>query len=438
MISDIICTVIGVCVDVFILYIYSSIYKIKTSKYKALFLYLVYGIVTLLMNVNEIKFAFKLSLNIILTIALLKMIYENITVFAAIINSVIFFTLLGIGEIFTIPVTFICYDVYDIDIFYTDSLTLLWIETLLISRTISVILIKHFDKYRTNTISIQSKLEKIVTYFPLVVTFSIFIIIEHSLIYIENSSIEDIIVVLIVISILMMSYSILHLKLFESILKIKRQDLEILELKHCNELQYKYYEDKNYQDNEIRRFYHDMKNHILMIQEAENSNSKIYKENLLKDLSNYETTICSGSKVFDILVNAKKKEAEPQGINFEILVRKNISCINFIDERDQCSIFGNLLDNAIENSIKCDQPQIKLCIDVVNNFFVLVIKNTYVPSDLNRSGRFFLTTKNDKQNHGIGLQSVKYSVEKYDGILKITNDQTYFDVKIMIPIPRNE
>lgn len=435
---DIICTLIGVYVDVFILYLYLNIYKIKTSKYIALVIYVLYGFLVLAMNMNEISLVLKLLISLISTIFLSLLLYERVSIFNAIISSIVFFTILGLGEIFIIPYTFISYNVYDIDIFYTDSLTMLWLETFLISRIISLILIKGIERYRIHASVVQSKLEKVITYFPLVVSFSIFIIIEHGLIHIEDSSNEDIIVVMITISILLMFFSILHLKLFESIMKIKRQEIEIIELKYCSELQYKYYEEKIRHDDEIKRLYHDMKNHILMIQEDKKSGRVKYKEKILKELSKYENTVCSGSKVFDILVNAKCNEAEAKGVKFDVLISKSIACINFIDEKDQCSILGNLLDNAIENTIKCENPFVKIRIDIMNNFFIMIIKNTYAPNDLRKNGMFFISSKKDRKNHGIGLESVKYSVEKYDGIVNVMYDQEYFSVKIMIPICKDD
>ena len=390
------------------------------------------------MNINEINLVLKLLISLISTIFLALLLYERVSIFNALISSIVFFTILGLGEIFIIPYTFISYNVYDIDIFYTDSLTMLWLETFLISRMISLVLIKGIERYRIHAIVIQSKLEKVITYFPLVVSFSIFIIIEHGLIHIEDSSNEDIIVVMITISILLMFFSILHLKLFESIMKIKRQEVEIIELKYCSELQYKYYEEKNRHDDEIKRLYHDIKNHILIIQEDKKREEVKYKEKILKELSKYEDTVCSGSKVFDILVNAKCNEAKAKDVKFDVLISKSLTGINFIDEKDQCSILGNLLDNAIENTIKCDNPFVKIRIDIMNNFFVMIIKNTYVPYDLQKNGVFFISSKKDRKNHGIGLESVKYSVEKYDGIVNVMYDQEYFSVKIMIPMCKDD
>ena len=44
------------------------------------------------------------------------------------------------------------------------------------------------------------------------------------------------------------------------------------------------------------------------------------------------------------------------------------------------------------------------------------------------------TTKRDKFFHGLGLENIKSSVKKYDGELKIKNDDYKFIASIYIPI----
>ena len=45
-----------------------------------------------------------------------------------------------------------------------------------------------------------------------------------------------------------------------------------------------------------------------------------------------------------------------------------------------------------------------------------------------RSG--FITNKEHKEEHGIGLKSVRKIVENYDGILETRTEGQYFEVKV--------
>ena len=43
-----------------------------------------------------------------------------------------------------------------------------------------------------------------------------------------------------------------------------------------------------------------------------------------------------------------------------------------------------------------------------------------------------MSRKEDKENHGIGIKSVKLTLEKYDGILQITQDGAKFTAKVLM------
>ena len=45
-----------------------------------------------------------------------------------------------------------------------------------------------------------------------------------------------------------------------------------------------------------------------------------------------------------------------------------------------------------------------------------------------------VTSKADKENHGIGIRNVKETVEKNGGIFKINIDQGEFMAKVAIPL----
>ncbi|HBG2463603.1 TPA: GHKL domain-containing protein, partial [Clostridioides difficile] len=48
-----------------------------------------------------------------------------------------------------------------------------------------------------------------------------------------------------------------------------------------------------------------------------------------------------------------------------------------------------------------------------------------------------ITSKKDSFLHGIGISSVKSSVEKYNGNVEIYSDKNKFTITIYIPLTRN-
>ena len=43
-----------------------------------------------------------------------------------------------------------------------------------------------------------------------------------------------------------------------------------------------------------------------------------------------------------------------------------------------------------------------------------------------------ITNKHDKHSHGIGMQNIKNVVEKYNGIMKINYDDSWFEIIVVL------
>lgn len=109
---------------------------------------------------------------------------------------------------------------------------------------------------------------------------------------------------------------------------------------------------------------------------------------------------------------------------------------NFIEPLDICSIFGNLLDNAIEYYDRfkdCKNKYIDIKINTVNEFLVIKITNCLVSKIEMKNGKI-CTTKEKKNMHGIGLLSVKESVEKYDGYFNVNISESEYVATILFPL----
>ena len=100
-----------------------------------------------------------------------------------------------------------------------------------------------------------------------------------------------------------------------------------------------------------------------------------------------------------------------------------------------CSIFGNALDNAIENVTDIPDPEkrlIHILITSKKGFVYIRIENyTQKPLKLKADGRTPETTKADKENHGYGLKSIGRSVEKYGGNYAFGLEKSWFVLQIL-------
>ena len=159
-----------------------------------------------------------------------------------------------------------------------------------------------------------------------------------------------------------------------------------------------------------------------------------YINNLEFQINDFENLRNTGNKTLDIILNDKIHLCKKYNIEFEDCI--NISKLNFIKENDICAIFANALDNAIEACININdeiEKRIEVKATYINGFAVIKFINTKI-NDIKFTGDRIKTSKEDNKIHGIGLASIKYIVNKYDGEVIVNYSENEFILKIMIPI----
>lgn len=239
--------------------------------------------------------------------------------------------------------------------------------------------------------------------------------------------------VLLIFVFLIVAFNIFYIKFLKWKILSHEQERQITELEHLNEMQYIFFHEKNKNDDELKRLRHDLKNHLILIKDKNVINNKDYYEELF-EIVEREPLVLTGCKVFDILVNEKKKVAEDYGISFRVQIVKDISGLNNMKERDLCSIFGNVLDNAIESAAEIVDGYVDIKVDIVNFFFYMIISNSFHLKNVNEVDGKFQSSKRDRDIHGIGLENVKIALKKCEGYLKIKHGKSVFTVEIMIPL----
>ena len=101
---------------------------------------------------------------------------------------------------------------------------------------------------------------------------------------------------------------------------------------------------------------------------------------------------------------------------------------------DICTILSNALDNAIEACIKINNPAdryINVKISVDNGFFISVT-NPSTEAPKKRAG-IIISSKKDKENHGLGLKSIKRTVDKHGGDMLVKYENDVFTLVAELP-----
>lgn len=179
--------------------------------------------------------------------------------------------------------------------------------------------------------------------------------------------------------------------------------------------------------------YHDLKKMI----ESRLSDvvSKTDLETVLRDISVYDAVAETGNTSLDVVLTEKKLYCDRHGVRFSYIA--DGSCLSFMAGADIYSLFGNILDNAIENVMKASDPEerdISLDIRRVGNM-ISVHSENYCVGDVMIVGGLPVTTKDNMDEHGFGTRSIRRIAELYGGDAAFAKDGSRFTVDLIIPLP---
>ena len=194
---------------------------------------------------------------------------------------------------------------------------------------------------------------------------------------------------------------------------------------------HKYYEEKIQEEERIRSIYHDMKNHLIVLENQSGTDyAKEIAKKLRMEISDYEDYVRTGSDILDVIIKEKSRMARENYIDFSVTV--DFSGVHFIEPLDISTIFGNSIDNAIEATVKLPEEYRTVMIKagIVHSFVMIVIENT-CPAVTEGKSR---TTKDDKFLHGFGIGNIKKTVEKYNGEYTSGCKDKKYTLKILIPV----
>ncbi len=188
---------------------------------------------------------------------------------------------------------------------------------------------------------------------------------------------------------------------------------ELRAIKQAQETENKYFEILERQNNNLRVYAHDTKNHLQAIRNMTDDENIIeYLERLTADLNKYSRQASSGNHNLDVIINKYITECEIKGVSFDYDIR--LSNLSGIQMFDLVSILGNLLDNALESAEKTEKKSIRLQTDHRNTYDVIVITNSCDVKPL-AHGDNLKSSKANKKQHGLGIKSIKSALVNYDG-----------------------
>ncbi len=194
----------------------------------------------------------------------------------------------------------------------------------------------------------------------------------------------------------------------------------------------------------LRKEMHDMKHYVMALK---NEDDPARRAEVLEDMEQaiaiQESFMNTGNRVMDVILTTKSLQCQKKGINLNAMVDGDL--LADIHVKDICSLFGNMLDNAIEATQQVEDEEkrlISFSVRARNQFIIVECENysdgTNVRLKKNQTRRFFRnnnlpkTTKEDNVKHGFGLKSISQVAEKYGGAMKVSYDDGWFKVKVLL------
>lgn len=189
---------------------------------------------------------------------------------------------------------------------------------------------------------------------------------------------------------------------------------------------------------DTRAFRHDVQNNLtavaMLMKSGKNQEAASYLNDMLTEVNALSPKIVSGDDMVDSLISAKLPKMAEHGITFHMdgIIEGGLNW----KPMDICTVFANLLDNAIEAAARTKDGVIDLEFRKSEHHRLIRASNSCADDvdceALMQSGSHF-TSKDDKELHGYGIGNIRRTIEKNDGMMKVSCADHVFTMEIILP-----
>lgn len=237
-------------------------------------------------------------------------------------------------------------------------------------------------------------------------------------------------------SVLVISFVLVNVGVYVLVNRVRKLEKQKYELKLLNdryELQQDKYTEAMGVWNNVRKIQHDIKHHLCVIKrqldDGEIDDCKEYIGELIPGTEQMGKIIKSDNTVLDYLINSKLCALE----NTQVIISGVVGDLSDISDKDLVSIFGNIIDNAIDAISGLEEKRIELLFSRHDENRLIVCKNTIAHSVL-ETNRELKSTKPDRDSHGLGHVIVEEVVTRLGGMIDYSESGDMFSVQIILPM----
>lgn len=210
-----------------------------------------------------------------------------------------------------------------------------------------------------------------------------------------------------------------------------KTEVKMVQMK--NELLEQSHKDMQKQYENSRYIFHDFKNHLVLLKnyadKKEYGKLTAYLATIIEPIERFDNYSYTGCEIIDLVLNIKRSEAEQKGIRYLAETDRDIRLS--VNENALGNILFNLLDNAIEACEKIIglDKWIRIVIKKNNQIYIIKVENSIGQPVEFHDGNY-MTGKENKEQHGIGMKSVEVTVKQYGGDVQWSHTEERFTVVI--------
>lgn len=216
----------------------------------------------------------------------------------------------------------------------------------------------------------------------------------------------------------------------------REKELLIKDYLEQQEEYYKYLEKK---EADMRKFQHDIRSHLGMLQvlsqQGKNLEMKLYLEQICGKINKIRSDFHTGSIIVDTILNYYASLCYEKKILFS--VKASFLKQEKIEDYDICVIFSNLLRNAVEAAQNATEKEISMEVWYDQEAVYIIEENTFAKKPV-VAGTRWLSAKREYRHSGYGLGSIQECVDKYQGSFDYGIEKDKFYAMIVLYLEQGE
>lgn len=182
-------------------------------------------------------------------------------------------------------------------------------------------------------------------------------------------------------------------------------------------------------EDEMRRFRHDINGHLTCLEyylnEGNVTSARSYIEELHHAITRSVPKYATGHPIIEALLNDRHPLMEENDIHLS--VDGSIPSDIHISDFDLCTVFSNMLNNAIEACTQVNGPSsIQIHLGTFHDWLSIQMQNT-TPAPANAKHH-----KEHTLHYGFGLKNIRQCARRYGGNVTISQQEALFSIDVIM------